>query len=224
MSAVIRAAAGLAGSRATVFESGGCAGHPVEEFSGGKPLRSIFRRTVPNFGRFPRHVKAACIACALVFKAAGIRCDEGEKRNIALLAAGFMPVLEVDREFFRDYLDGGRTMGRGNLFIYTLPTSALAEVSIYFGLTGPALYIEPAGAPFGGLPGAAQRMLEGGAEAAVLLWQDMQHTVCAAAVPESPPEPSLAGLAEVEEHASAWSSPVEALRYFEIKATRTSGV
>ena len=36
----------------------------------------------------------------------------------------------------------GSTLGRGNLFIYTLPSSPLAEAAIHFGLTGKLLYLE----------------------------------------------------------------------------------
>ena len=48
--------------------------------------------------------------------------------------------LQSDLEYFRDYLEGGRTLSRGNLFIYTLPSSPLGEAAIHFGLLGPLLY------------------------------------------------------------------------------------
>jgi 3-oxoacyl-[acyl-carrier-protein] synthase II len=48
--------------------------------------------------------------------------------------------LQSDREYFRDYLEGGRTLSRGNLFIYTLPSSPIGEAAIHFGLLGPLLY------------------------------------------------------------------------------------
>ena len=43
--------------------------------------------------------------------------------------------------YFQDYVSGGRKLGRGNLFIYTLPTSPAAEAAIHFGLAGPLLYV-----------------------------------------------------------------------------------
>jgi len=45
------------------------------------------------------------------------------------------------RFVFLDYVQAGRKLGRGSLFIYTLPSSPLAEAAIHFGLQGPVLYI-----------------------------------------------------------------------------------
>ena len=43
--------------------------------------------------------------------------------------------------YFRDYVAYGRKLGRGNLFIYTLASSPLAEAAIHFGLQGPTFYM-----------------------------------------------------------------------------------
>jgi len=51
-----------------------------------------------------------------------------------------MGAVAANAAYFKDFVDCGRTMGRGNLFIYTLPSSPLAEASIHFGLQGPLLY------------------------------------------------------------------------------------
>ncbi len=65
-------------------------------------IPGLFTYPVKNFGRFPAHVKAACSACALALKAAGIAYDKGQKRDMALLAAGYGPTLQANEKFFRD--------------------------------------------------------------------------------------------------------------------------
>lgn len=49
--------------------------------------------------------------------------------------------LEANRLYFSDYLQAGRVLARGNLFVYTLPSSPLAEAAIHFGFQGPMLYM-----------------------------------------------------------------------------------
>ena len=146
------------------------------DFSG---IPDLFAYPVKNFGRFPDSAKAACAACALVFKAAGLTYAKGGRTPIALLCAGYQPTADMNEAFFRDYIDGGRTMGRGNLFIYTLPTSPAAEVSIHFGLAGPTLFLQNDEDPEGDLVTAAGQMLAGSqAEKAVCIWQDRDRTRC----------------------------------------------
>ncbi|MGQ9499188.1 MAG: hypothetical protein ACUVQ6_02265 [Dissulfurimicrobium sp.] len=50
--------------------------------------------------------------------------------------------------YFRDYLDSGRRLARGALFIYTFPSSLLGEAAIHFGLKGPLFRVS---VPGGGL-------------------------------------------------------------------------
>ena len=60
-----------------------------------------------------------------------------------------MPILLVNDDgsaaanydCFKDYVDGGRKLARSRLFIYTLPTSSVAEAAVHFGLQGPLLYL-----------------------------------------------------------------------------------
>jgi len=60
-------------------------------------------------------------------------------------------------------------LGRGNLFIYTLPTSPLAEAAIYFGLGGPCFHLIPQRDPLATLLRAGARLLHEGACAELLL-------------------------------------------------------
>ncbi len=176
-------------------------------FSSGPPVK--------NAGRFPPHVRAAFIAAALVIEASGRTYPDGESGETAILTAGYDPTLQVNLDFFKDYLDAGRTMGRGNLFIYTLPTGAACEVSIHFGLKGPALFIEPETAPLAGALDAAESALEGGEITQVLLlWQDCADTFCIAAGPRLPGAKPLCSIADLRRRASVWQRPLEAVRHF----------
>jgi hypothetical protein len=58
-----------------------------------------------------------------------------------MIAAGPAGCQAANLEYFRDYVQSGRVLARGNLFIYTLPSSALAEAAIHFGCSGPLLYV-----------------------------------------------------------------------------------
>lgn len=104
------------------------------------PENQIFSRPVKHFGRFDRSSKFACIAVALALKDAGLNCGPDDVMKIGLLGTNQEGAVSANAAYFKDYVDCGRTLGRGNLFIYTLPSSPLAEVSIHFGLQGPLLY------------------------------------------------------------------------------------
>lgn len=104
------------------------------------PEKQLFSCPVKNFGRFDRSSKFACISVALALKDAGISSEPDGKMNIGLLGTNQEGAVPANAAYFKDFVDCGRTLGRGNLFIYTLPSSPLAEVSIHFGLQGPLLY------------------------------------------------------------------------------------
>lgn len=94
-----------------------------------------------NFGRLDNTSRMTCYAVALALKDAGIKHSLNQKHDIGIIGTNTSGSLQSDIDYFKDYLDSGRTLGRGNLFIYTIPTSPLAEAAIYFGLQGPLLYM-----------------------------------------------------------------------------------
>ena len=61
-------------------------------------------------------------------------------QDAALLLVSRAGSEATNRAFFEDYLANGKTLARGNLFIYTLPTSPLAEIAIHLGIRGPLVY------------------------------------------------------------------------------------
>jgi 3-oxoacyl-(acyl-carrier-protein) synthase len=79
-------------------------------------------------------------AVALALRDAGIPYSPERKLDIGIVGTNGSGSLATDLLYFKDYVESGRTLGRGNLFIYTLPSSPLGEAAIHFGLQGPLLY------------------------------------------------------------------------------------
>ncbi len=102
--------------------------------------KGIFSAPIKNFGRFDRISRMTCFAVALALADSGIEYGASRKQDIGIVGTSAEGSLRTDIEYFRDYLDSGRTLSRGNLFIYTLPSSPLGEAAIHFGLQGPLLY------------------------------------------------------------------------------------
>jgi len=104
--------------------------------------QALFAYPVKNFGRFDKISKMVCAAAALTFNDAGVRYFKSEKKETGIIGTGTAGCLQSNLAYFKDYVDNGRSLGRGNLFIYTLPSTPLAEVAIHFGCRGPLLYIK----------------------------------------------------------------------------------
>ncbi len=96
---------------------------------------------IENFGRFNQSSRLAIFSIALALYDADIHYARDKKQNIGLLGTSLDGALVSNLDYFKDYVLAGRKMGRGNLFIYTLPSSPLAEAAIHFGLQGPLLYM-----------------------------------------------------------------------------------
>ena len=105
------------------------------------PKKKIFPFSYKNIGRLDNVSRMTCAAVALALKDAGIECSPERKHDAGIISTNASGSYETDMLYFRDYLDSGRTLSRGNLFIYTLPSSPSGEAAIYFGLQGPLLYI-----------------------------------------------------------------------------------
>lgn len=101
----------------------------------------IIKYPIANFLRFDTLSKLTTISIALALFDAKITYAQGKKQNIGLVGTNSNGALEANLAFFDDYIANGRTLARGNLFIYTLPSSPLAEAAIHFGLTGKLLYL-----------------------------------------------------------------------------------
>lgn len=107
--------------------------------------KDVFSFPVENFSRFDLASKLATIAVGLAFYDADMLYFPGKKQDIGILAVNKNGSLNAQLAYFKDYIDSGRILGRGNLFIYTLPSSPLAEAAMHFGLSGPLLYMSFSG-------------------------------------------------------------------------------
>jgi 3-oxoacyl-(acyl-carrier-protein) synthase len=105
------------------------------------PKKKILPFSYKNFGRLDHVSRLTCAAVALALKDADIECSPERKHDAGIISTNASGSFDTDMLYFRDYLDSGRTLSRGNLFIYTLPSSPSGEAAIYFGLQGPLLYI-----------------------------------------------------------------------------------
>jgi 3-oxoacyl-(acyl-carrier-protein) synthase len=102
--------------------------------------QGIFSHPFKNFGRLDTISRMTAYAGALALSDAGIEYSPLKKQDIGIIGTNAEGSLRSDIEYFRDYVKGGRTLSRGNLFIYTLPSSPLGEAAIHFGFLGPLLY------------------------------------------------------------------------------------
>lgn len=101
----------------------------------------IFLYQVKNFGRFNEIARKTCCVAALALYDAGIAYSDERSQDIGIIGTNKLGALCSNILYFKDYVENGRTLTRGNLFIYTLPTSPLAEASIHFGCQGPLLHV-----------------------------------------------------------------------------------
>jgi hypothetical protein len=148
---------------------------PSPQLSATAEVLALIDRPVKYYGRMTGECRFCLCAASVALRA--VPSSAGE---IGLIAGGFEGCLKANQEYFRDYVTCGRTMGRGNLFIYTLPSSVLGEVSIALGLTGPSLFIQDDGVePLATLANHAQRLLDDAEAGRMLaLWSDWRAAVC----------------------------------------------
>lgn len=115
---------------------------------------------VENFGRFNQASRLAILSIALALYDANIHYAKDTKQDIGILGTSVDGALDSNLAYFRDYAQAGRKLGRGNLFIYTLPSSPLAEAAIHFGLQGPLLYMRHSEKPEESLLTQAELMVK----------------------------------------------------------------
>jgi 3-oxoacyl-[acyl-carrier-protein] synthase II len=144
--------------------------HAYEEGEGAHmlPKKDIFSHPFRNFGRLDTISRMTAFGVSLALQDAGIEYSPLRKQDIGIVGTNKEGSLQSDREYFRDYLEGGRTLSRGNLFIYTLPSSPIGEAAIHFGLLGPVVYaVSESNALMAALDTAEEMLLAG--EAPVML-------------------------------------------------------
>ncbi len=121
--------------------------------------RDIFSHPFKNFGRLDTISKMTAFGVSLALQDAGIEYSPTEKQDIGIVGTNAEGSLRSDIAYFRDYLESGRTLSRGNLFIYTLPSSPIGEAAIHFGLQGPVLYAAGDGRALSAVLDTAKEMI-----------------------------------------------------------------
>jgi 3-oxoacyl-[acyl-carrier-protein] synthase II len=144
----------------------------------GHGRKGLFTHPFKNFGRLDRISRMTASAVALALRDAGIPYSPERKLDIGIVGTNGSGSLATDLLYFKDYVESGRTLGRGNLFIYTLPSSPLGEAAIHFGLQGPLLYAADGKASLGMVLETAEEMvLLGEAEAMLAGTADGQEAL-----------------------------------------------
>ena len=103
--------------------------------------RSIFSYPVKGFAKYDRVSQMTCCATALALYDAGMPYSENRKQDIGILGTNSDGCLQSNLDFFGDFVENGRTLGRANLFVSTLPSIPIAEAAIHFRCQGPLLYM-----------------------------------------------------------------------------------
>jgi 3-oxoacyl-(acyl-carrier-protein) synthase len=130
--------------------------------------QDIFVHPFRNFGRLDKTSKMTAYAVALALRDSGMDYSPGRKQDIGIIGTSREGSLNSDIDYFKDYIENGRTASRGNLFIYTLPSSPLGEAAIHFGFVGPILYAAAKENSIAGILDMAGEMLNGRETATVL--------------------------------------------------------
>jgi hypothetical protein len=150
---------------------------PSPALSAQAEILALIDRPVKHYGRMTAESRFCLCAASLALRA--MSASESGDQEVGLISASFDGCLEANQKYFGDYVDCGRTLGRGNLFIYTLPTSALGEIAIALELTGPCLFVQDDTVPLSSLVTHAQHVVaDGEADQMLALWSDTQAVLC----------------------------------------------
>jgi len=100
-----------------------------------------FAQPFKNYGRMDETSKLVCRAVAHAVRDAGLGYPFAPDVQAAIVGTSAEGCLEMDTLYFRDYVECGRKLGRGNYFVYTLPSSPMGEATIHFAMEGPSLFV-----------------------------------------------------------------------------------
>lgn len=121
--------------------------------------KRLFTHPFKNFGRLDRLSRMTAAGISLALRDGAIGYSPAQKQDIGIIGTSSAGSLITDLHFFRDYVECGRKLARGGLFIYTLPSSPLGEAAIHFGLLGPLFYLAGGKASPGAVFDAAEVLL-----------------------------------------------------------------
>jgi 3-oxoacyl-(acyl-carrier-protein) synthase len=173
-------------------------------------ILALIGRPVKYFGRLTTESRFGMCAAGILIRE--MQWTPSEDEEIGLISSSPDGCLRDNQEYFGDYVQSGRTLGRGNLFIYTLPTSVAGEIAIALSLTGPTLFVKDDIAPLAGLVRHAEHLIaDGEADHMLVLWSDWQALVCLAVDASTGVDPVLATLVD------STPDPMPLLRQFQTR-------
>ena len=182
--------------------------------------RDIFSHPFKNFGRLDAVSKSVACAVALAIRDAGIEYSPQHKRHVGIVGTSREGSLRTDVEYFRDYVQSGRTLSRANLFIYTLPSSPLGEAAIHFGFLGPLLYAASGDGSLLPILDMASGMIEGGEAEAMLAGTADEEEAVFLVLGRAGAAPALCGIEQAREALAASSAIADMIRHFSPVSSR----
>jgi hypothetical protein len=177
---------------------------------------SVLLYSMKNFGRYDPVSKMTCCVSGLALYDAGMPYSEVQKQDIGIIGTNTDGCLQSNVAFFKDYIEHGRTLGRANLFVNTLPSIPMAEAAIHFKCRGPLVYMAFSQKQIPSLLRQSEKMILRGEAAAMLAVKaSEQDALCFMVAREQDvsAQPAL-GAGEVTEVAERFSALDEMVRAF----------
>jgi 3-oxoacyl-[acyl-carrier-protein] synthase II len=136
------------GAWITASGIGSLGGRDAFVMSGGKlpKLSKELLTPVPEsrWGRLDYYTKAGLVAASLAVKDSGVDMA-GAAGRTAIVASTVTGSVKSDHEYMATVVPNGGLLASPNLFAYTLASCMLGEISIRYGVTGPAMVIGESG-------------------------------------------------------------------------------
>jgi hypothetical protein len=102
---------------------------------------SVLSYPVKGFGKYDLVSRMTCCVSALALHDAEMSYSESRKQDVGILGTNRNGCLQSNLDFFRDFVENGRTLGRAKFFVYTLSSIPMAEAALHFNCQGPLLYM-----------------------------------------------------------------------------------
>jgi hypothetical protein len=148
-----------------------------------KPLQvgraELLARPYKNWGRLSPLSKKMVHALAVAFKEMDPRYAEGSSIPWGIISVNTTGCQADNEAYFKDYVEAGRALARGSLFVYTLPTSPIAEAALHFRLAGPLFHVVQAREDFSLVLNWAESFLAtNDAEGMIVVSTEAPRVVC----------------------------------------------
>ncbi|HBA83338.1 MAG TPA: hypothetical protein DCZ95_04505 [Verrucomicrobia bacterium] len=140
---------------------------------------SLLARPYKNWGRLSPLSKKMVHALALALKEMDTPYKMGGPIPWGIVSVNTSGCQADNERYFKDYAEAGRTLARGSLFVYTLPTSPIAEAALHFRLAGPLFHVVQAQEDYSLILNWAESFFAGGdAEGMIVVSTEQPRVVC----------------------------------------------